>query len=115
MSAPSEAGTVGQRVGPIRLSSTEGSVALEPLPFPLVDADGNPVDLTKAPVGVDLFLQVPADAAPGSAVIRATAEGSVLARNLLVADGGRTQTIVIVRSHVAQAKAEATVAWKQAP
>ena len=52
-------------MGPIRLTATQPTVTVAKLPYPLVDAQGNEVDLSAVPTGVDLFLKVPADAPRG--------------------------------------------------
>lgn len=114
--APDAAGVAGQPVGPIRIDSSEAAAKVEvDVDYPLVDGQGNAVDLNAVPTNTDLFLNVPTDAAPGKASITASVVGSRFAGNLLISREGRTQTIVVVGSEEVTADADGEVSWIAAP
>ena len=98
VTVPKTPGTSGELVGPIRLTATQQTVSLAALPYPLVDAQGNDVDLSAVPTGTDLFLKVPAGAPAGKADITASLTGDSHTSNLLVARNGRWQTLVIAKT-----------------
>ena len=111
VTAPTAPGNSGDLVGPIRLISTQATVAVAKLPHPLVDAQGNEVELSAVPTGTDLFLKVPADAAAGSATITAGLTGNARAGQLLVARNGRSQTAIIARTQQVTATARGEISW----
>lgn len=114
VTAPKAPGTSGELVGPIRLTATQQTVALAALPYPLVDAQGNEVDLSAVPTGTDLFLKVPADAPAGKADITASLTGDTHTSHLLVARSGRWQTLIIAKTKQVTVTARGEVSWAPA-
>ncbi|ERF62095.1 thioester domain-containing protein, partial [Cutibacterium granulosum] len=121
VTGPSDSGVAGKLVGPIRFGGTEKTLPLtvsDPASnWEIVDTDGNTINKTKAPVGKDLYLKVPADAPAGSTTISTTVKRSSLIGKLLINKKGKRhgQTTVIVDSDKIQASASVTVSWKAAP
>ena len=113
--APTAPGTSGELVGPIRLTATQPTVTVAKLPYPLVDAQGNEVDLSAVPTGVDLFLKVPADAPAGKATVTASLTGNAHAGQLLVAKNGRWQTNIIVKTQQVTVTGQGEVSWAPKP
>ncbi|MDO5067311.1 MAG: thioester domain-containing protein [Propionibacteriaceae bacterium] len=114
--APEQAGEAGTKVGPIRIESTAATVALAgDLPYPLVTAEGKAVDMAAAPTGQDLFLDVPADAPTGEAMVSSSLFGQANAGQLLVGKGKRTQTIILVSSTPKKVDANAKLMWTAKP
>lgn len=113
---PEGVGEAGTKLGPIVVESTAGTVKLlEKLPYDLVTEDGTPVDPQAVPTGVKLFLDVPADAPAGEAVLKSSLFGHANAGQLLVGKNQRTQTIILVHSTPKQVDAEAKVTWDAKP
>ncbi|MDO5092642.1 MAG: thioester domain-containing protein [Propionibacteriaceae bacterium] len=114
--ATDETGTAGQLVGPITINSTQGAVEItSDLAYDLVDADGNKVDPKAAPTGVELFLNVPANAPAGEQKIEVKVEGAYYAGKLLISTGPRSQTIIIGDSNTVTKEANGAVRWDAAP
>ena len=111
VATPAVAGATGGLVGPIRLASTQGSVAVAKLPYPLVDAQGSEVDSFAVPTGTDLFLNVPADAPAGKAAIVAGLVGNARAGQLLVPQSGRGQAVIIARGQQVTATGRGEISW----
>ena len=114
VTVPKTPGTSGELVGPIRLTATQQTVTLAALPYPLVDAQGNDVDLSAVPTGTDLFLKVPAGAPAGKADITASLTGDSHTSNLLVARNGRWQTLVIAKTKQVTVTSRGEVSWAPA-
>ena len=114
VAVPKSPGTSGELVGPIRLTATQQTVALAALPYPLVDAKGNEVDLAAVPTGTDLFLKVPADAPAGKANIVASLKGDAHTDQLLVARNGRWQTLIVVKTKQVTVTGQGEVSWAPA-
>lgn len=114
VAVPKSPGTSGELVGPIRLTATQQTVALAALPYPLVDAQGNEVDLSAVPTGTDLFLKVPADAPAGKTDITASLTGDTHTSHLLVARSGRWQTLIIAKTKQVTVTARGEVSWAPA-
>ena len=117
VAVPRTPGVSGELVGPIRLTATQQTVAVDALPHPLVDATGKEVDLAAVPTGTDLFLKVPADAPAGKANIVAKLTGDAHTDQLLVARNGRWQTLIMVKTQQVTATGQGEVSWApvQAP
>ncbi|MDO5084748.1 MAG: thioester domain-containing protein, partial [Arachnia propionica] len=114
--APEQAGEAGAKVGPILIESTAATVKLEgELPYPLVTADGKAVDANAAPVGQELFLDVPADAPAGEVKLTSSLFGHANAGQLLIGKGKRTQTIILVHSTPKKVDAEVKLMWNAKP
>ena len=120
VTGPSGTGVAGQPVGPIRFGGTEKTLPLtvsDPASdWEIVDADGNAIDKTKAPVGKDLYLKVPADAPAGSATISTSVKKSNLSGKILFEKSGRDhgQTTVIIDSDSSESSASVSVSWDAA-
>lgn len=113
--APEQVGSAGQLVGPIRITANVATVSADPIGYPIVDGNQNPVDVAAIPTGVDLYLQVPAQEPAGSVTLKITASGAQYVGSLLISAHERTQTIVIVDSESVSVQAEAVVRWNSAP
>ena len=120
VTGPSGTGVAGQPVGPIRFGGTEKTLPLtvsDPASdWEIVDADGNAIDKTKAPVGKDLYLKVPADAPAGSATISTSVKKSNLSGKVLFEKSGKKhgQTTVIIDSDDSESSASVSVSWDAA-
>lgn len=109
-------GTAGEKVGPVTFNASEAELAVTvETDYPLVFADGAPVDPQRVPSGRELFLDVPADAPAGSATLSATVTGPRWTGMLVSNTTPRAQTLMISRSEEAQASAEVTLTWKAVP
>lgn len=111
-------GRVGTRVGPIVIESTEDFISLTTdSPYPLVDADGNAVDLARVPGTTELFIDVPSDAKPGSAGISVELTGSRYTGLLVTNITKKThyQTLMISSSDEVKVSATATASWEAVP
>ncbi|WP_434056433.1 VaFE repeat-containing surface-anchored protein [Georgenia sunbinii] len=109
-------GVAGTRVGPIRFVATEPTVVVDAsTTYPLVDADGVPVDVDRVPTGTDLFLDVPAGAPAGAATLTASIVGPQRTGMLVTNTDPRSQTLMIARSDQARVSTTAAVDWAAVP
>lgn len=106
----------GDKVGPIRIESSQATAQLEKTDLPVVDASGKAVEFDKVPTGKDLFINIPKDAKAGSLKLSAKVSGNVYVGKLLIsASDKRAQTIIIGDNHKADANATAEIKWEAAP
>ncbi|MCM3657563.1 thioester domain-containing protein [Agromyces mediolanus] len=107
-------GDAGSLVGPVTITATAGELLLSSSSDdPLVTADGTPVDPTAPPRDTALFLDVPADAAAGSATLTARLTG-VAHEGLLLSSADpavRRQTLIIADSGRSSVEASAALSW----
>lgn len=116
--ASDETGVAGSLVGPITFEASASTVEVQVTgDYPLVDENGEEVDLKKVPTGTELYIDVPEDAEAGEATVSSSISGEQLS-GMLVTNAKkdqRTQTLMISRSEQVDVKAEATVKWDKAP
>lgn len=109
-------GNAGNRVGPIAITASEDTVTVvTDSPYPLVDADGNAVDLNAVPGNAVLYVDVPADAQPGSANVSVELTGSKFTGQLITGKYKRTQTLIISDSEKVTEAATGVVTWGAGP
>ena len=91
-------------VGPFTVSTSAASASLtQPEGYPLVDANGNPIDATNVTNGESVYVQVPAGTPVGTSVsVNAEAQGWVLSSALFVSQNAEknthNQTLIISNS-----------------
>ncbi len=115
VTAPTEPSAANVPVGPFRIESSAPTATISGAPYPIVDAKGTVVDPAAVPTGVDLFLDVPDDAADGSAVMKVTVAGSRYSGKLLLSTDPRSQTIIITDYQNVTLDSEFTLSWKAVP
>ncbi len=106
----------GDLVGPIRITSSEETAAVTVTgDYPLVTSDGEPVDLSAVPTGVDLWFDVPATAPAGSASLSAAVTGPESTGLLVTNTEPRTQTLMIARGDVTTHTDDGVITWRAKP
>lgn len=116
--ATGASGTIGSRVGPITIESSEDTIAVTTdSPYPVVDTDGRTIDLNKVPGNTQLFIDVPSDATPSSASLSVELKGSRYTGLLVtnVTDTTHYQTLMISASDEVKVNATAQVSWADVP
>ncbi|UVS76519.1 thioester domain-containing protein [Actinokineospora sp. UTMC 2448] len=120
-------GKAGEAVGPFKVT-TNGEIAevLTDLPegVVLTTKDGTEVtDAAQVADGAELFVKVPADAAPGEGGFALSTLSKVDIGRLFVVDGyhengegrGPAQSLIVAESEETELVAEAAVKWAEAP
>jgi|GEM_PF-1496785 len=116
VTVPTTAGQAGTKVGPIRINSSEPTATVTVTGHhPLVRADGTAVDLDAVPTGVDLYVDVPADAAADSITVTAAVTGPESTGLLVTNTDPRTQTLMIARSDQTTREAKGKITWLAQP
>ncbi|MFK3678000.1 VaFE repeat-containing surface-anchored protein [Microbacterium sp. NPDC090218] len=125
VTAPTAPQSAGNLVGPFTVSTDQASVAVSVDPAVAVtDATGAAVDLNAVVDGQELYLDLRATTAAGSATVRVTAEGSRSTGAVIsvpTVPGGtataedHAQSIILVAPRSAQTTADATVEWAAQP
>ena len=125
VSVPGAAQTAGTLVGPVVVNTDQASVAVSVNPaVSVTDAAGQPVDLSAVVDGAELYLDLRATTAGGSATVRATAQGSSSTGQVISvpnAPGGtptaadHAQSIILVAPQTTGTTAEAVVQWAAQP
>ncbi len=119
---PGEAtGPVGSRVGPFRLTVSDGGSAdLSLLPnvagleVYAQASGGSPV--TSATSGANLWVRVPAGTTPGQVTLQATSKTTVFAGRLFVKKSGDpSQKLILAQDTDATSTATANASWTKAP
>ncbi|GHF35968.1 TQXA domain-containing protein [Streptomyces mashuensis] len=114
---PAVSGRPGQRIGPVTVRTTAGSVTVTPSGdavgkgIKIVDKDGKPV--TSTTDGGQVYFDVPAGAADGTASLKAGAATKVPVGRAFIGVGTKTQTQVLAGSSEATTGATATATWAQ--
>lgn len=115
-SGTSVTGQAGKLVGPFSFEGSAATIQLDSTSnYPVVFADGTAVDLTSAPTGTNLFLDVPHGAPAQDATISADLTGPQLTGMLVTNTKPRTQTLMIARSDEVQVTASLTASWIESP
>ncbi|MFG3530487.1 Cys-Gln thioester bond-forming surface protein [Streptomyces sp. NPDC047917] len=114
LSPSSVAGRSGDRVGPVTVATNAAAVALALAPgapdgVRIVDTKGTPV--TNAKNGDQVFLDIPAGTADGSAELTARATTGVPLGRAFVSTDGPSQTLVLAGSSDATVTAAASASW----
>lgn len=111
-------GQPGQTVGPVTVHTTADSVTVVPdaaaaeQGVTLVDANGNLINEdTPVADGTELYFDVPADAADGTASLTATASSSVPVGRAFTGVDQRTQTMILAGSSEVSVSSTATATW----
>lgn len=110
-------GEAGRLVGPFTISASAGELALDnPSGFPVVAADGAPIDPAAPPRDTALYLDVPADAPAGAATLRSELAGEGYEGLLLTSPTTpRRQTMIIAETRELTISATAELSWTAAP
>ncbi|MEV0845733.1 Cys-Gln thioester bond-forming surface protein [Streptomyces sp. NPDC049954] len=113
---PAVSGKAGEKLGPVTVHTNAGSAGLEASAdaagagVKIVDKDGKPV--TSAADGSQLFFDVPAGAAPGSAALTVRATTTVPVGRAFASDT-RSQTQILAGSSESTVSAQATANWAE--
>jgi TQXA domain-containing protein len=113
---PAVSGHPGERIGPVTVHTNAGGVTVTPpvdaaiSGVRIVDAAGRAV--TSAADGSRLYVEVPADAADGSAELTVQASTTVPVGRALVSDS-RSQTQILAGSSESTVSAAASAAWAE--
>lgn len=118
---PSEAsGNAGKRVGPFTVKTTGTVDELKadlPAGVKVTDADGNPLSANMIKNGTQLFLDVPASAAPGSGTFELTASASIDTGRLFVGKDYAhkpTQSLIVAQAEASKISVKAGGKWAAA-
>ncbi|WP_405853632.1 Cys-Gln thioester bond-forming surface protein [Streptomyces sp. NBC_00090] len=114
LSPSSVAGKAGERLGPITVSTNSeiakvAAAAGAPAGVQVVDKDGKPV--TEAKNGDEVFFDVPAGTADGSAELTAEATTKVPLGRAFVSIDGPSQTLILAGSSDSTVTAKASATW----
>ncbi|MDV5145722.1 LAETG motif-containing sortase-dependent surface protein [Streptomyces sp. SBC-4] len=119
LSPSSVAGKAGERLGPITVSTNSeiakvAAAAGAPAGVQVVDKDGKPV--SEAKNGDQVFFDVPAGTADGTAELTAEATTKVPLGRAFVSIDGPSQTLILAGSSDSTVNAKASATWaKQGP
>ncbi|MEU4873404.1 TQXA domain-containing protein [Streptomyces sp. NPDC021608] len=114
LDAPAVSGRPGERLGPVTVHTEASAVTVSPPPdaatsgVRIVGKDGAVV--TSAADGSQLFFDVPADAAPGSAALTVQASTTVPVGRAFTSES-RSQTQILAGSSESTVSATASAAW----
>jgi TQXA domain-containing protein/LPXTG-motif cell wall-anchored protein len=112
ISPASVAGKSGEKIGPVTVTTSANSVALQltaPSGVTVVDSKGQPA--TTASNGEQLFFDVPAGAAAGSAQLTASTTTTVPVGRAFAAIDGTSQTMILAGTAPIAASAVASAQW----
>nr|GLJ71434.1 hypothetical protein GCM10017583_06900 [Agromyces mediolanus] len=110
------AGEAGGLVGPFTIAASAGALTLDtPSGYPVVTADGAPIDPAAPPRDTALYLDVPADAPAGIATLRAELVGEGYDGLLLTSPTTpRRQTMMIADGRESLISADIELTWTAA-
>ncbi|NJP64894.1 thioester domain-containing protein [Streptomyces spiramenti] len=118
---PNQVGAVaGEKAGPVKVRTSASGATVTTAPdaasqgVSVVDAAGNIVDGTSVVDGTELFFDVPADAAPGSASLSASVSTPVSVGRVFTGINTVTQTMILAGSTESSVTAGATANWVEA-
>ncbi|MGW8358968.1 Cys-Gln thioester bond-forming surface protein [Streptomyces wedmorensis] len=115
LSPASVSGKAGDRLGPIKVDTNASEAVLSMIPgapagVGVVDKDGKAV--TKAKNGDEVYVDVPAGTADGTADVKAEATTKVpLGRAFVTAEKRKSQTMILAGSSDSTVTAQASVTW----
>ncbi|MER8235666.1 LAETG motif-containing sortase-dependent surface protein [Streptomyces sp. NPDC094049] len=114
LSPSSVAGKAGDRLGPITVNTNAETAKITPAPgtpagVKIVDAQGNTV--TEAKNGAELFFDIAAGTADGTAELSASATTKVSLGRAFVSIDGPSQTLILAGSSDSTVTAKASAAW----
>ncbi|CQR59663.1 Cys-Gln thioester bond-forming surface protein [Streptomyces leeuwenhoekii] len=111
LSTAAVSGKAGEKLGPVTVSTNAASVSVTVAGegVKAVDASGNPV--TTAANGTELYLDVPASAAAGTAQVSLEASLDLSVGRAFTGIGVKTQTQILAGSSKSNVKASFTATW----
>ncbi|MBB0245486.1 TQXA domain-containing protein [Streptomyces alkaliphilus] len=112
LTPPEVAGKPGQKLGPIGVKTSAGTVSIAPntsAGVTVTDASGSPV--TEAVDGSELYFDVPADAADGTASFTASATLAAEVGRVFKGIHTKTQTMILAGASEVSTSKTATANW----